>query len=36
HGEEHDNAILNITKVKVRVEEDEEGESAGDEDTSAE
>ena len=28
HGEDHDNAILSISKPKVRVEEDEEGESA--------
>ena len=36
HGEEHDNAVLSITKVKVRSEEDEDGESEGEEDTSAE
>ncbi|MGM0521910.1 MAG: 50S ribosomal protein L25/general stress protein Ctc [Pseudomonadota bacterium] len=41
HGEDHDNAILSITKMKVRAtDEDEEGESEGDsegeEDTSAE
>jgi large subunit ribosomal protein L25 len=36
HGEEHDNAVLSITKVKVRSEEDEDGESEGEEDSSAE
>ncbi|RBI66881.1 50S ribosomal protein L25 [Vreelandella sulfidaeris] len=37
HGEEHDNAVLSITKVKVRAsEEDEDGESEGEEGTSAE
>lgn len=35
HGEEHDNAVLSITKVKVRGDA-EEGESEGEEDTSAE
>ncbi|MDP3536902.1 MAG: 50S ribosomal protein L25/general stress protein Ctc [Halomonas sp.] len=34
HGEEHDNAILNITKVKVRGGDDEESE--GEEESSAE
>lgn len=34
HGEEHDNAVLSITKVKVRDEADSEGE--GEEDASAE
>ncbi len=36
HGEEHDNAILSITKVKVRGGDEEEGDSEGEEDTSAE
>ena len=43
HGEEHDNAVLSITKMKVRTtDEDEDGESAsesdseGEEDNSAE
>ncbi|WP_434984980.1 50S ribosomal protein L25/general stress protein Ctc [Vreelandella zhaodongensis] len=36
HGEEHDNAILSITKVKVRDADEEEGDSEGEEDTSAE
>jgi large subunit ribosomal protein L25 len=37
HGEDHDNAILNVTKMKERLEEDdEEGESEGEEDSSAE
>ena len=36
HGEEHDNAVLSITKVKVRADDDEEGESEGEEDSSAE
>ncbi|MBE0464557.1 MAG: 50S ribosomal protein L25/general stress protein Ctc [Halomonadaceae bacterium] len=34
HGEEHDNAVLSITKVKVRSEEEDEGED--EEGTSAE
>ena len=34
HGEEHDNAILSITKVKVRGGDEEEGE--GDAEASAE
>ena len=34
HGEDHDNAVLSITKVKVRSEE--EGEDEGEEGTSAE
>ncbi|WFE72519.1 50S ribosomal protein L25/general stress protein Ctc [Halomonas sp. M1] len=36
HGEEHDNAILNITKVKVRGGDDEESEGEGEEESSAE
>ncbi|WP_249977125.1 50S ribosomal protein L25/general stress protein Ctc [Vreelandella olivaria] len=36
HGEEHDNAVLSITKVKVRGGDEEEGEGEGEEDTSAE
>lgn len=36
HGEEHDNAVLSITKMKVRDTEEEEGESEGEEGTSAE
>ncbi|WP_386079262.1 50S ribosomal protein L25/general stress protein Ctc [Vreelandella sp. F11] len=36
HGEEHDNAVLSITKVKVRAEAEEDGESEGEEDSSAE
>ncbi|GGC79785.1 50S ribosomal protein L25/general stress protein Ctc [Vreelandella lutescens] len=31
HGEEHDNAILSITKVKVRGGDEEEGEGEGEE-----
>ena len=36
HGEEHDNAVLSVTKVKVRATEDEDGESEGEADSSAE
>ncbi|MCP1319527.1 50S ribosomal protein L25/general stress protein Ctc [Vreelandella lionensis] len=36
HGEEHDNAILSITKVKVRGGDEEEGEGEGDAEASAE
>ena len=36
HGEEHDNAILSITKVKVRGDDEEEGEGEGDAEDSAE
>ncbi|MGO3224563.1 50S ribosomal protein L25/general stress protein Ctc [Halomonas sp. AOP42-D1-22] len=36
HGEEHDNAVLSVTKVKVRAAEDEDGESEGEADSSAE
>jgi large subunit ribosomal protein L25 len=28
HGEDHDNAVLSVTKAKVRDEESEEGEEA--------
>ncbi|MBR2514639.1 MAG: 50S ribosomal protein L25/general stress protein Ctc [Halomonas sp.] len=36
HGEEHDNAVLSITKVKVRGGDDEESEGEGEEESSAE
>ncbi|MGM0833092.1 50S ribosomal protein L25/general stress protein Ctc [Halomonas qinghailakensis] len=36
HGEEHDNAVLSITKVKVRGGDDEDSEGEGEEEPSAE
>ncbi|HBP42690.1 MAG: 50S ribosomal protein L25/general stress protein Ctc [Vreelandella alkaliphila] len=36
HGEDHDNAVLSITKVKVRGGDDEESEGEGEEESSAE
>ncbi|APE29881.1 50S ribosomal protein L25/general stress protein Ctc [Halomonas aestuarii] len=36
HGEDHDNAVLSVTKAKVRAEEEEEGEEAAGEEAKGE